>query len=159
MKKNPPGNVDVDYFRPKSIPHDYMILGTTKADKRNHLGKAELRQYAIDKYGKLPFIIELHDTPLYGTFFEDNPNVLYGFVYPNLNTKLGKIIQEYEKHSNNGKIFWTANPLKNRPSYHSTTIDFFPTHFNTRTGSFYTLTVKKAENFSRSFIEYLKKKV
>lgn len=133
-----------------------MSLGAIEGDKRNYMGRKELRQYALEKYGKLPFIIELHDTPLYDTFFESKPNVLYGLVYPNLNTKLGKIIEEYSK---NRHVFWTASPSKNNLGYYSATIDFIPTHFNEKTGSFYTLNVKDAEKFSRNFIEYLKKKI
>lgn len=134
-------------------------MGAIEADKRNYAGRNELRHYALEKYGKLPFIIELHDTPLYSTFYQNNPNVLYGLIYPNLNNKLGKIIAEFEKYSKNKQVFLAAHEIKGAPGYHSATIEFFPTHFNAKTGSFYTLDVKDAESFSRNVIEYFKKKI
>lgn len=159
LGKNPPSNTDIVYFRPKSITHDFRELSFAEGIERSYKGAKELRQYALKKYEKLPFIIELHDTPLYQTFFEKNPNVLYGLFYPKLNTKLGKVVGEFEKYNKNNRIVSIGDEMERSPGYHSATIEFWPTHFDKEKGSFYTLNIKEAENFSRRFMEYLKKKV
>lgn len=126
--------------------------------KRSYEGAKELRQYALEKYEGLPFIVELHDTPLYRTFFENYPPVKYGLFYPKLNRKLGKILEEFSKYSKNSQIVIVSDEMRRSPAYHSTTIEFWPIHFNTKLAKFYTMNVKEAENFSRSVITYLQKK-
>lgn len=127
--------------------------------ERSYKGAKELRQYALEKYGKLPFIIELHDTPDYQTFYENGPHVLYGLFYPRLNVKLGKVTEEFKKYTKNNQLVSIAEDMERPPGYHSAGIEFWPTHFNAKTGDFYTLSVREAENFSRSVIEYFKKKI
>lgn len=83
----------------------------------------------------------------------------YGLFNPRLNSKLGKIFEEFKKYSNNDRIVTVSHEMKRSPGYYSATIEFWPTHFNTKTGKFYTLDVGDAEKFSRDVIEYLQKKI
>lgn len=156
LGQNPPEKTDVVSFTPSTIKPDYLRLSWKERAVLNYKGAKELRNYALNRYEELPFIIELHDTPLYAGFWGHEFDQRYWLMYPRFNKKLGIKLKEFKQQLSDKKVDIVRHEMQISPGYHSLTIESWPVHYR-EGGTFEVLTVAESEKFVRDVVDFLQK--
>ena len=121
--------------------------------KKNYAGYKELRKYVLKSYKDLPFIIDLHDYPLYASHSGEKLEKKYEIMYPLFNTKLGKLLNEYKKTKRDVSVRHAEMQIF--PGYHSAGIEFYPVRLNGN--KFDVLSPENGKKFVTSLTKYLQK--
>jgi len=114
-------------FTPRSIVKglkyywEWLTLGEDEQIRRSTEGRKELRLYLKRTYGKVGFILELHDDPA--------PSRTHGYVsFPAWNLKLKEVIEKFSKRLR--KFGYIMSPSSSAPAgrvgYHSAVLEYFP---------------------------------
>lgn len=120
-------NVLAINFTPKSIGKgfkshdDWFALSPDEQERRCDEGRRELRQYIKRMYGRVGFILELHDDPA--------PDKTHGYVsFAGWNLKLKQVVEEFseELKKRGYQIFLSSCSPKGRVGYHSAVLEYFP---------------------------------
>lgn len=156
LEKNPPSNADVMAYTPSTIKHDYLLQDWKVRVKASCQGARELRKYAQEKYGELPFIIELHDTPLYAGPSGGEHSEWYWLMYPNFNKKLGAKLDSFKQSLPNEKMLVLGDDMRRTPAFYSLTVESWPVQYR-QGGKFEMLKVEEEEDLVRKVVEYLQK--
>lgn len=109
----------------------------------------------MEKYGELPFNIDLHDTPLYTT---DEHYDNYMLSYPQFNKKLAALLKDFRKTMPDEKMFVFPLEMKRAPAYHSMIVESWPVHYK-EGGAFETLKVEDEEKMVRKLVDFLQSSV
>lgn len=157
LEKDPPQNTDVRYFKPSTV-YNYMDLSGHNQRKADSRGHAEQRKFVKRLYEKLPFVIDLHDTPPYassagGAFLGSTKYILF---HPHVNSKLSHVVEKFVNTHPVHKIMIGPAPRSVLAFYRELTVESFPSKL-TKNGDFETMTVEEEVGFVRELVEFFKK--
>lgn len=127
------------YFDEWSLPRKLKV---------DRLGRKEIYQFALKRYGEAPFIIELHDTPVYVAL-----DSWFALLYPETNKKLGSILNKFKGTVTDEKVDINLDDPKYHPSRNSLTVECWPVRYND--GKFKTLEISDEEKFVRRLVDFL----
>lgn len=153
LQNDSPQNTDVIIFRPSCIYPDYLELSWKERVELTYLGNKELRKYALERYGQLPFIINLHDYPLYAWHNGEELELKYELTYPAFNLKLGKKLQQCFDER---EIRVRNSEMQVYPGYHALNMEFYPIRFRPEKKTFEILTSEEAVDFVRKVVDFLR---
>ena len=144
--------VEAIKFRPKLMPDNVHHLPEEEAVRITLDGIKELKRYIKENYGKVGFVLDLHEYPLMVQNYEQ-----FSVLFPAWNFRLEKALENFAKKYKKtfGEIEVLGLIPKGHPTYNSAAIEYYSKV--KRNGEILALTKIEGEKFAVSLIDYLKK--
>jgi hypothetical protein len=144
--------VEAIKFRPKLMPDNVHHLPEEEAVRITLDGIKELKRYIKENYGKVGFVLDLHEYPLTIRNHEQ-----FGLFFPAWNFRLERTLENFAKKYKKtfGEMEVLGSIPKAYPIYNSATIEYYSRV--ERNGKILVLTKIEGEKFAISLIDYLRK--
>ena len=144
--------VEAIKFRPKLMPDNLHHLPKEEAVKITLDGIKELKRYIKENYGKVGFVLNLHEYPLMVQNYEQ-----FSLSFPGWNLRLERVLKNFAKEYKKifGKIEVIGLIPEGCPTYDSATIEYYSKV--KKNDKILALTKLEGEKFAINLINYLRK--
>jgi len=140
--------VEVTKFRPSFMPDNLHRLPEKEAVEITFKGKRELRNYVNEMYGKVGFVLDLHETPL----IIMNKRPQYEICFPSYNLRLRKSFETFAKNYRE-RVWLFGDRPKGFPCYDAAAIEYY-SRIKTD-NKLRTLSKKQGMQFAKDVIDHL----